>query len=274
MSAHPSDPATTDNPPPATAAAPMNTPTNAPGRQFWTRVSQAPAPVVGIINQREQWPWDVVLDRSRPLPAALEWRLDSIFGPDQSNAKPPPDPETLAPPPVPLLLTARHPDEGGEYQLGAADRCSLLLHFMPLANAVDIELRAMADMQPVVTAARELGVAVVVSSHDFQGTPSEQQLRDTVQQATEGGADAVKIATRTDDTASLLRLLSLLAARHPDDIPLIVMGMGRLGRASRLAAVACGSPLAYGHLGHANISGQWHAVELAEALIRQSCSSS
>lgn len=266
MSAHPSDPSPDVAP---------NSPLHAASGQasagsFWSHVSAAPAPVVGIINQREQWPWNVVFDRARPLPTVLEWRLDSIFGGDPALPDNLPAPDSIPAPPVPILLTARHPDEGGDHNLDADQRCALLLHFLPLADAIDIELRAIGEMEPVLAAAREQGVAVVVSAHDFERTPAADDLRQTIRRATDAGADAVKIATRTDDAAALVRLLGLLDERSPDDLPLIVMGMGRLGKVSRLAAVACGSPLAYGHLGHANVSGQWHAVELAEALIRQS----
>jgi len=40
------------------------------------------------------------------------------------------------------------------------------------------------------------------------------------------------------------------------------MGMGRLGKASRVAAMACGSVLNYGWLERPNVAGQWSAVEL------------
>lgn len=241
----------------------------APPSGFWTRIGAAPAPVAGIVNQADLWPWNLVLDRSRPLPAALEWRLDTLFGSDLNSDRALPDPAGLSTPPLPLLLTARHPDEGGDHDLSAVKRAALLRHFLPLADAIDIELRSMEDLADVADEARQAGVAVLASAHDFERTPDRETLLDLILQAEQSGADAVKIATRTEDPASMLRLLAPFADRRPGAPPLILMGMGRMGRISRLAAVALGSPLAYGHLGHANVPGQWHAVELAEALIRQ-----
>lgn len=236
---------------------------------FLQQVATAPAPVIGIINQPDLWPWNLVPDRSRPLPAALEWRLDSLFGADLVSGRPLPDPAALPTPPLPLLLTARHPDEGGEHGLSADQRAALLRHFLPVAAAVDIELRSMDELARVATEARQAGKLVLASAHDFDGTPDADRLAELIRRGEQSAADAVKIAARTDDAVSLLRLLAPLADRPKGAKPLILMGMGRLGRISRLTAVALGSPLAYGHLGHANVAGQWHAVELAEVLIRQ-----
>jgi 3-dehydroquinate dehydratase-1 len=47
---------------------------------------------------------------------------------------------------APLIITARHPREGGSNQLGARERRALLLRFLPHAAYVDIELRS-ADAQ-------------------------------------------------------------------------------------------------------------------------------
>jgi 3-dehydroquinate dehydratase-1 len=45
-------------------------------------------------------------------------------------------------------------------------------------------------------------------------------------------------------------------------LPLALMGMGRLGMASRVMLAAAGSVLNYGWLHRPNVTGQWSAREL------------
>jgi 3-dehydroquinate dehydratase-1 len=43
------------------------------------------------------------------------------------------------------------------------------------------------------------------------------------------------------------------------------MGMGKLGRRSRLLLAAAGSVLNYAHLGHPTVQGQWSLAQLRAA---------
>ena len=78
------------------------------------------------------------------------------------------------------------------------------------------------------------------------------------------GADIVKIATTTNhfkDIANLMNLFDLFESR-----PLSVMGMGRLGMASRLLAAQCGSVLNYAALESASVPGQWKLNDFKKIL--------
>jgi 3-dehydroquinate dehydratase-1 len=164
----------------------------------------------------------------------------------------------------PILLTARHPVEGGAGNLSSTARRSLYQELLPLASAVDVELRSVGPMQPVLASAAERGTLSVISFHDFRGTPGLVRLREVVGAARRSGADFVKIATMLrgpKDLAVLLQLQSL----YPS-IALATMGMGPLGRVSRLALAAAGSRLNYGYLDRPQVSGQWPAVQLRERL--------
>src|SRR3954462_651511 len=46
----------------------------------------------------------------------------------------------------PMIITARHPAEGGANNLSASNRRKLLRQFMPQAACVDIELRSVTAM--------------------------------------------------------------------------------------------------------------------------------
>src|SRR5688572_7945784 len=60
-----------------------------------------------------------------------------------------------------IIITARHPQEGGAHQLSARERRELLLSFLPQAAWVDIELRSASAMAAVFRAARKNGVRTI-----------------------------------------------------------------------------------------------------------------
>lgn len=155
----------------------------------------------------------------------------------------------------PVLLTARHPAEGGAPGLSARDRSALVLRFLPHAAALDVELRACHGHFPDAA-----GALRIVSFHDFRRTPSLARLRAILSKARRTGADIVKIATHLRTPADLATLL-LLQSGSGADI-LATMGMGPLGKISRLVLASAGSRLVYGYLDRPQVPGQWPALEL------------
>lgn len=165
---------------------------------------------------------------------------------------------------TPVLLTARHPAEGGQGPADAAGRMALIEPLLDLASLVDIELRSAQEMRALVQKAQGRGVRVVGSFHDFQATPGDEVLQGAIGFAQPAGLDAVKIATFLNSTDDLVRLIRLASA--PQRLRLSCMGMGPLGRVSRLVLAKCGSLLNYGYLGEANAPGQWPAARLKAIL--------
>lgn len=162
-----------------------------------------------------------------------------------------------------LLLTARHPAEGGAQRLPVAVRRSLLVEFLSQADAVDVELRSAASMASLLEEAHRRRIQRVISFHDFRRTPRLPRLREVVRRATARGADVVKIATLLRGPGDLAVLLLLQSTAK---VPLATMGMGPLGKVSRLVLAAAGSRLNYGYLDKAQVSGQWPALELVRRL--------
>ena len=178
----------------------------------------------------------------------LEWRADCLGG-AIPHAK------------VPWIVTARHPSEGGKNAMSAAARRDILSKLLPQASIVDIEVRSLASLHPVVRQANESRMPVLASFHDFKKTPSLARLREVIRQAQDQGADAVKIATHTAVPSDVARLLDLFSSTR---LPLAVMGMGPLGMSSRVLLGNCGSVLNYGWLHAPNVPGQWAARELGK----------
>jgi 3-dehydroquinate dehydratase-1 len=184
----------------------------------------------------------------------LELRLDSIDLPLTELVK------HASHLPLPLLVTARHPDEGGLGHLTTVQRTALLEALLPHAAFMDIELRSATEMLPLVRKAQSLGVGVIGSFHDFNSTPASAVLQGAIEFGLQHKLDAVKIAAQLRGPDDMARLLLILGEEKR--IPLSVMGMGQLGRVSRLLFAKCGSVLNYGYLGQSNAPGQWPARQL------------
>jgi 3-dehydroquinate dehydratase-1 len=165
---------------------------------------------------------------------------------------------------VPLIVTVRHPAEGGAHALGSARRRELFVQFMPFAALIDVELRSTGSLAGIIDDARSRGVRVIVSDHHFKTTPSVARLRELIRRAHRAGADIFKLAALAETPAALGRLLDFLSSKQP--LAMSVMGMGRFGKVSRLVLAQAGSVLNYGYLDQPNASGQWEAPLLKKRL--------
>ena len=167
--------------------------------------------------------------------------------------------------PRPAILTVRRLDEGGARPIGEEERLVQYLALLPAAAAVDIEMRSTKRFGNLLETVRNEKKTAIVSFHDFEATPSLAKLRSIGARARGAGADIVKIAARTETPAEVARLLVLLEEAPG---PLAVMGMGALGRSSRLLFAKSGSVLNYGWLDKPQVPGQWSAKEFLEFLAR------
>ena len=167
--------------------------------------------------------------------------------------------------PVPAILTVRRPDEGGAKPVTEEEQLAFYRGLVPAVAAVDIEVRATKRLLPVLETVRSEKKALIISFHDFESTPSLARLRALSARARSEGADIVKIAAKTETPMEVARLLVLLQEAPG---PLAVMGMGALGRASRLLFAKAGSALNYGWLDRPQVPGQWSAKEFRELLAR------
>lgn len=207
--------------------------------------------IIGTIHQ------PAALEAARRLPTGaldlLEWRADHF------PAETPP-----ASLPCPWILTVRDAAEGGNPQLSDPDRHALFLRHLPNATAVDLEIRNASKLAPIQAAAAARSLPVIASFHDFDRTPETAALLEVIAKAQSLQPTVVKIACRLNHRDDLSKLASLLL--QPGLPPLALMGMGPLGKASRLALALLGSCLNYGYLGEAQLEGQWHALRFAELL--------
>jgi 3-dehydroquinate dehydratase I len=153
----------------------------------------------------------------------------------------------------PLIITARHPAEGGKkLQTG---RCDLLLEFLPRAKFVDVELRSLRELRAVWDEARRGRVGRICSFHDFKRTPQPAVLQKKMLRARKARADVFKIVTRADTLRDLLTLFEFLWSEL-SSMRLCVMAMGKFGPMSRLFFREAGSSFIYAPLRHPLHHGQ------------------
>ena len=166
---------------------------------------------------------------------------------------------------APLIITVRHPGEGGSALLSTSERAALYRDFLPAAACIDIELRSMLALRDIWEEAPSRGIQRILSWHDFKSTPSLTALEERWQRASGFSPTIVKFATRARARAHLATLVTFLSTR-PKRPATSLMGMREFGKISRLTLAACGSALNYGFLGELQISGQFHAAELKKCL--------
>lgn len=209
----------------------------------------------------------------KPLqPDVVEWRVDYL---EQA-----PDPiavlEALrgiaaALPELPLIFTFRSAREGGEKEISAADyeRLNAAAAASGLADFIDVELFGEEDsVRRQIAAAHEQGVFVILSNHDFQGTPSEEEIVARLRKAQELDGDLPKIAVMPQNPGDVLTLLAatLKMSELYADRPIITMSMAGAGVISRLAGEVFGSALTFGAAKKPSAPGQVAAAELRTAL--------
>ena len=87
-------------------------------------------------------------------------------------------------------------------------------------------------------------------------------MTEKVASAYQQGADIAKLAVVIETHEQLNDLVELVVATQDSGRSISAMGMGPLGKLSRLVLASAGSCLNYGYLNEPNAPGQWSAVEL------------
>jgi 3-dehydroquinate dehydratase-1 len=171
----------------------------------------------------------------------------------------------------PIITTFRTKAEGGKKAItdaAYADLYSTLLR-AGFTDLIDVEMfRDAAVVKKLVDEAHRAGAGVVMSSHDFSGTPAVSELVARMRKQQELGTDIVKIAVMPRDPADVLTLLSAtyeMSSRYADR-PLMTMSMAGNGVVSRLAGEIFGSSMCFGMIGHASAPGQVEVDRLASTL--------
>ncbi|PON47808.1 3-dehydroquinate dehydratase type I [Parasponia andersonii] len=172
----------------------------------------------------------------------VEIRLDSLkaFDPHQ-------DLQTLIKgSTLPTLFTYRPTWEGGQYDGDEKTRQDALRLAMEFgADYIDVELQVAREFNDSIDGKKPEKFKVVVSSHNYQTTPSVEDLGNLVAQIQAAGADIVKFATTAVDITDVARVFQI--AVH-SQVPIIALVMGERGLISRILCAKFGGYLTFGTL--------------------------
>jgi 3-dehydroquinate dehydratase-1 len=147
----------------------------------------------------------------------------------------------------PLLFTCRPGWEGGHFKGDEQQRLGILQKALAAgADFIDIELKAAIEMRrTLLDACSETSCRLLISWHDFSGTPSRQALMTIFQEMYRSGAHIGKIVTTARRFQDVLQVLSLQDEAEEMSFPLIAFCMGEKGRISRLATLELGGFMTY-----------------------------
>lgn len=160
---------------------------------------------------------------------------------------------------LPLILTVRSYEEGGEKDVSNELKLSIFKKNIPLVDAVDIELKSPV-LSEVVRSARKNKKMVIVSWHNFKMTPNDKMLKDTLNKAKRSGAHLVKIAVKANKAEDLNRLMRWTIENRSKNI--ITISLGEIGSISRLIFPGLGSLITYAYINKPSGLGQRPLDEL------------
>lgn len=165
-----------------------------------------------------------------------------------------------------ILSTFRTSAEGGVKEL-ADEKYFEINKFIitnKLADAIDLEVfKNEEDVVTTTKLAKENGVAVIMSNHDFDKTPEQDEIVRRLKLMETLGADVCKIAVMPNTSDDVITLLSATNTANKEvNRPVITMSMGKLGLVSRLAGGVFGSTLSFGAVGKVSAPGQIESEKL------------
>jgi 3-dehydroquinate dehydratase type I len=148
----------------------------------------------------------------------------------------------------PFIITNRHKQEGGKYWVNERRRVRILEEAIDLgAEFVDVEFEAKRSWLRDFIANKK-GTRIILSSHNFQETPSQKELRRLCDRMTRLRAGIVKIVTFARSWEDNLLILSLIPYARKRGQEIVAVCMGERGKMSRIFAPLIGAVWTYAAL--------------------------
>ena len=170
----------------------------------------------------------------------------------------------------PMIATIRTKNEGGQLEISDADYGKTYQAYLknPFMDWLDVEMfRDQKVVSEIVQKAHQKKLLVVMSNHDFQKTPSQDEIEKRLLKQDQMGADVLKIAVMPKSKQDVFTLMNAtLKVSQQTTKPLLTMSMGQLGTISRVATANMGGSLSFGMIGEASAPGQIDVTQLKQLL--------
>ncbi|PRN09474.1 type I 3-dehydroquinate dehydratase [Acinetobacter baumannii] len=170
----------------------------------------------------------------------------------------------------PMIATIRTKNEGSQLEISDADYGKTYQAYLknPFMDWLDAEMfRDQKVVSEIVQKAHQKKVLVVMSNHDFQKTPSQDEIEKRLLKQDQMGADVLKIAVMPKSKQDVFTLMNAtLKVSQQTTKPLLTMSMGQLGTISRVATANMGGSYSFGMIGQASAPGQIDVTKLKQIL--------
>lgn len=170
----------------------------------------------------------------------------------------------------PMIATIRTKNEGGQLEISDADYGKTYQAYLknPFMDWLDVEMfRDQKVVSEIVQKAHQKKVLVVMSNHDFQKTPNQDEIEKRLLKQDQMGADVLKIAVMPKSKQDVFTLMNAtLKVSQKTTKPLLTMSMGQLGTISRVATANMGGSYSFGMIGQASAPGQIDVTKLKQIL--------
>ncbi len=172
---------------------------------------------------------------------------------------------------IPILFTFRTAKEGGQKEISAKEYKTLLSAVIQCkqADIVDIELfTENTVLTSLLQKAKQYSVKTILSNHDFEKTPEQNEILSRLCTMQQLGADITKIAVMPQNKKDVLTLLCATEQMQCQyaDRPFVTMSMGSIGSISRIAGEIFGSAITFGAVQKSSAPGQIKAKKLKQML--------
>ena len=135
------------------------------------------------------------------------------------------------------------------------------------ASYVDVDIRSSDDFKKeIINSAKVHGCKTIVSYHNYEKTPDKGELVTILNNCFQIGADIAKIACKVNSSSDNARVLSLY--NSPNSGRIIAIGMGEIGKITRIVSLFLGAPFTYASLeqGKETADGQIDRIQLKKIL--------
>ena len=213
----------------------------------------------------------------------IEWRAD-YYSADEKNR------ENLTLKPLrlirkmlgnkPIIATFRDQSEGGQRKVDPNKLLELRKDHIAsgLVDIIDLELmnfrtkegqetELSREYEALLKQAKEKGMKVILSAHDFNGTPEVQEMIEVLRLEEKFGADLAKIAYFAKDYRDAEKLLEASKAAGVNLlIPHIAIAMGEEGMMTRYSKDLSSSAVTFASISESSAPGQLSLDELHEKI--------
>ena len=172
---------------------------------------------------------------------------------------------------VPVLFTFRTAEEGGVRAVNQETYMKLnrVAAESGMIDLIDVELFFDETVvREILSIAHQNQVKVITSNHDFEKTPSKEEMINRLQKMQEIGADILKMAVMPkspNDVVTLLAATEEMNTKYAKK-PIVTISMSDMGMVSRISGETFGSAITFGTVGKASAPGQIPADELRKVL--------